>query len=175
MSYIVWQVSCHTFVTLIIHTCLIITDTIGIHQRIVTIIHEWSTMITLASQLTPTGVHWPGVIPRLRNAPPAHQGQNGTRRGESRPDSQFSVKKLCPFFNLLIIVFRSSNISLLYESFVRFGYMTVTFKTSSHLLSHVSTTINKVLLHFFPQFNAFCWSGSHWILNYPTKFMENIQ
>ena len=38
--YTVWQVSCHTSVMLIIHTCLIITDTIGINQRIVTIINE---------------------------------------------------------------------------------------------------------------------------------------
>ena len=42
--YTVWQVSCHTSVMLIIHTCLIITDTIGINQRIVTIINEWSNI-----------------------------------------------------------------------------------------------------------------------------------
>lgn len=71
--YTVWQVSCHTSVMLIIHTCLIITDTIGINQRIVTIINEWSNIwrhyhltltVSAVSWLT-LGAHWPGVIPRL--------------------------------------------------------------------------------------------------------------
>ena len=99
--YTVWQVSCHTSVMLIIHTCLIITDTIGINQRIVTIINEWSNIwrhyhltltVSAVSWLT-LGAHWPGVIPRLSNAPCA--GTPGEGEGEARP--AFSVKKLFSF------------------------------------------------------------------------------
>ena len=85
----VWQDSCRAFVTLNIHTCLIITDTIAINQRIVTIITwlishlltlTWTAQLSHSGQCTAreSSPDW------VRNAPHRAQGAGPASRALSR-------------------------------------------------------------------------------------------